>query len=75
MIELDKLLHLYACAILILGITFCTQKLILGILITLLIALGKEFYDGYFGTEFDLVDIVFDIFGIIIGVLIIDFFK
>jgi len=70
----DKLLHFYVSLTLMillglfLGIT-------LGVLLTLLLGFFKEIYDRFYGTGFDWLDMLANIIGIGIGLIIITFLR
>ena len=66
----DKIYHaIISCAIVLAVATFFSLNL--GIFIALVFAFGKELYDKYVKlTEFSWWDIIADLIGIVVGVLI-----
>jgi len=72
--EEDKQQHfLYSLGILLLS--YCVFSLISSLIITLLIGLGKEIWDHYYGTGFCWWDLLANMLGIFTGLLLIGGFK
>ena len=65
----DKLLHFSISALLTIGISFWLGW-IPAVGITMIIGIGKELYDGWFGTGFSIEDLLADGIGIVAGSVI-----
>ena len=72
--EEDKQQHfLYSLGILLLS--YCVFSLAFSLVVTLLIGLGKEIWDHYYGSGFCWWDLLANVLGIFAGLLLIGGFK
>lgn len=68
---MDKIKHFVGCAALTFIGFLLTGNLMLSAILGLMVGIGKEIYDELYGTGFDWKDLVADVLGIFVAMLVL----
>lgn len=73
--KIDKILHFVVSGLIVTGLSFYFDSILIPIVTTIGIGFLKEIYDHYFRGGFDLQDFIADVLGVIVALFILSFYK